>query len=199
MTMLDDQLTSLLARAAEEFELPATGPSEIVLRARAGGSERTAAEDGTDDAPVAGEGGGDAAETSGDAGAPSRWREGRLRRAGAAAASHRVLTAAACVVVLLVAVGIGGAISRGTPGPTATSSLRPVRSAAPPRGVSPSTTTPPPGFSTEHAPSAGTENAKSATGQPSLTVPSTTSLAQPRSRAARSASRPRSSRRARSD
>ena len=143
--------------------------------ARTVDSERTAAEDRTGDAPLAGESDAARAETSGDVGAPSRWREGRLRRAGAAAAGHRVLTVAACVVVLLVAVGIGGAISRSTPGPTATSSLRPVRSAAPPRGLSPSTTIPPPSFSTEHAPTAGVgQTAKSTTGQPDLTVPSTT-------------------------
>ena len=50
MTMLDDQLSSLLARAADEFEVPASGPDEIVRRARALKSERTGPEEGAGDA-----------------------------------------------------------------------------------------------------------------------------------------------------
>ncbi len=45
MTMIDDdQLASLLTRAAEEFEVPAAGPDEIVWRARTVGAGRTATE-----------------------------------------------------------------------------------------------------------------------------------------------------------
>jgi len=173
MTILDDQLSSLLGRAAEEFEVPVSGPTEIVRRARAVTLQRSEPEEGADDAR-----GGDeadlAATEGGGAGAPSRWREGRLRRAGAAAAQHHVLTIAAVVVVLLVAVGIGGALSRGPSNPAATSSLRSVRSVTPPRGVSPSTTVPPT-FSATHLPAAGNAGAaKSASGQPSLSVPTTT-------------------------
>ena len=138
MTMLDDdQLTTLFARAAADIELPESGPADIVTRARAAG-------DGPDDAPEAGEGAVAPIGPGGDPAAPSRWREGRLRRAGAAAAHHRVLTAAACLIVLLAAAGLTGAITRNTSGPTSTSSLRPLGSTVPPRTGAPATTTVPP-------------------------------------------------------
>jgi hypothetical protein len=180
MTMIDDdQLASLLTRAAEDFEVPTTGPDEIVWRARTIGAGRTAPEDPTGLALEEGETGAEGTEADGDAGAPTRWREGRLRRAGAAARHHRVFAVAACIVLLLVAVGIGAALGRSSPGPTATSSLRAVRDTTPPRTGSPSSTTVPPSFGVTHAPTAQPENAaagaaKSTAGQPSLTVPSTT-------------------------
>jgi hypothetical protein len=179
MTMIDDdQLASLLSRAAEDFEVPSTGADQIVWRARSGGGGRTGTEDPAVDALDADGSDARATEGLGAEGVPSRSREGRLRRAGAAAAHHRALSVAACVVLLLAAVAIGAALVRSTPATKTTSSLRPVRSA--PHGAgSPTTTSLPPTFSTDHAPAAAPENqsagtAKSAAGQPSLTVPSTT-------------------------
>jgi Domain of unknown function (DUF4349) len=169
MTMLDDdQLATLFARTAADFELPESGPAEIVARARRDGPQ----------AGEAGAGGDAVGDPGGDADAPSRWREGRLRRAGAAAARHRVLAVAACLVVVLAAAGIVGALGRGTSSPTATSSLRPLRASTPPRaGSSPVTTTVPrPGLN--HAGSAVGSAAAPlqprATGQPNASVPSTT-------------------------
>jgi Domain of unknown function (DUF4349) len=169
MTMLDDdQLATLFARAAADFELPESGPAEILVRARRDGAQAGEAGPGDDVGSDAGD----------DAGAPSRWREGRLRRAGATAARHRVLTVAACLVVLLSAAGIVGALDRGTSSPTATSSLRPVRASTPPRaGSSPVTTTSPP-FGVHHAgPSAGSAAAPShqpAGARPNASLPSPT-------------------------
>jgi hypothetical protein len=180
MTMIDDdQLASLLTRAAEDFAVPTTGPDQIVWRARTAGAGRGGAEDPATDALDADESDAPAMEGLGDDGVPSRSREGRLRRAGAAAGRHRALSVAACVVLLLAAVALGAALGKSTPGTKATSSLRPIRSAAPHGAGSPTTTSRPPTFSTDHAPTAGPENqaagtAKSTAGQPSLTVPSTT-------------------------
>jgi hypothetical protein len=169
MTMLDDELSTLFSRAAADFEVPASGPEAILLRARTDGAGAGPQTDG---------GGTGDPEAGGDAGAPSRWREGRLRRAGAAAARHRVLTVAACLIVLLAVAGLAGAIDRTTSGTTATSSLRPISAASPPRGPAPATTTVPPSFATEHAGAAGSGNAAaraplSSSGQPSISSPTT--------------------------
>ncbi len=184
MTMLDDdQLASLFTRAGAAIALPDSGPADIVARAqaqsRAGGPGQATGSDGARDAALAADVGAGLTqartEADSDGAAPSRWREGRLRRAGATAARHRVLTVAACVGVLLVAAGIGGALSRTTPNPTATSSLRPLRSGSLPVP----TTTPLPRFSSAHAGSPGTGNysvgaPKSATAQPNQSLPTTT-------------------------
>jgi hypothetical protein len=173
MTMLDDdQLVTLLAHTAADFALPDSGPADIVARAR---RDPVEAEAGAARA----EAGAARAEAGADAGAPSRWREGRLRRAGAAAAHHRVLTVAACLVVLLAAAGLVGAIGRGTSGPTATSSLHAVRTSTPPGAGSSPVTTTVPRFSTDHAGSpsgvAAAPSQKQGLGQPSAAaLPSTT-------------------------
>ncbi len=165
MTMLDDdQLSTLLARTAADFALPASGPADIVARARRDGP-------GSEEDPAG-------AEAAGDAGAPSRWREGRLRRAGATAARHRVLTVAACVVVLLAAAGIVGAISRSPSGPTTTSSLRTTGVASPPRSGSAPVTTTVPSFAPDHAGSSSGVDAapsqKQTGSRPNAVLPSTT-------------------------
>jgi uncharacterized protein DUF4349 len=165
MTMLDDhQLTSLLARGAADFDLPESGPADILARARGDLVEGV----------EAGAGG----EAGSDADVPSRWWDGRLRRAGATVAHHRVLTVAACLVVLLAGAGLVGAIGRSPSSPTATSSLHAVRPSAPPRtGSSPVTTTVP-SFSANHAGSAvggaAAPAQKQAGGQPNAALPSTT-------------------------
>jgi hypothetical protein len=169
MTMLDDdQLATLLADTAADFALPESGPADIVARALREGTE---AEGNQAD--------GAGPETAGDAAAPSRWREGRLRRAGATAARHRVLTVAACLVVLLAAAGIVGAVNRNPSSPTTTSSLRPVRVASPPRtGSSPVTTTVP-SFDSEHAASSGVAagpSQKQTGSQPRALLPPSTTV-----------------------
>ncbi len=82
MTMLDDdQLATLLARAAADFELPESGAADIVARARRGRGEGE------------GEGRGDsvAAEAGADAGAPAPVAGGSPAPGRRAAARHRVL------------------------------------------------------------------------------------------------------------
>jgi hypothetical protein len=180
MTMIDDDhLASLLTRAGEDFEVPTSGADDILLRVQGAAAGRIGTEDPASGALAADEAGPAATEDLGDEGVPSRPREGRLRRAGAAAARHRVLSVAACAVLLLGAVALGAALGGRTPAPKATSSLRPVRSTAPHAAGSPTTTSLPPTFSTDHAPVAAPDNqaagtAKSTTGQPSLTAPSST-------------------------
>ena len=140
MTMIDDdQLASLLTRAAEDFEVPATGPDEIVLA----GPDRVGA--GTDRT------GGSVRPTRSKTTRPMRQRTeasatrvrrpGRGRVACAGPARRRRTTACSrwrpASSLVLAAVAIGAALGRSTPATTATSSLRPVRSAAPPRAGSP--------------------------------------------------------------
>jgi hypothetical protein len=144
MTMLDDDtLATLFARAGEAFEVPATGAADIVSRAL--GPAR--ADEPADDAGGT-EGGDDEAS-----GAPDDLDHGHeptvLRRLSGTARRHRVLTVAACIVLVLVLVGSVGALARTPGGRTGTSSLAKIpagRAAVPPA----STTTVPP-FSTDHA------------------------------------------------
>lgn len=176
MTMLDDdQLAGLFARAGADFDVPESGPADILTRARA------SARSGPDETPEgqsASDGwGADEFGAGPGAGAPSRGRVGRLRRAGAAAARHRILTVAACVGVLLAAAGIGGALSATTSSPKDTSNLQASGSSHRPGtrsfSVLPTTTVPPP-YATNHAasPSNGTVQApKAAAGQPNVPVP----------------------------
>ena len=111
MTMLDDdRLASLLAAAGEAFEVPASGVEDIV--ARATGPGRDAADDDT---------AGDTAEVV--AGPTGPVRDGRVHRLVALGGRHRVLSAAACVVVALVVAGTIGAVVRAPSGPTLTSGL----------------------------------------------------------------------------
>ena len=121
MTMLDDdQLATLFARAAADFELPESGPAEILVRARRDGarSRRGGRE--------VGDAGSDAV---GDAGAPSRWREGRLRRAGASRGAPPRPGGGGLPRRPPVGGGHVGALGRGTSSPTAT--LEPAPGARP--------------------------------------------------------------------
>ncbi len=104
MTMLDDdRLAALFDRAAATFEVPTSGPDEILARAAgspdtepqsAGGlhgpSDEDASEEGADDFPATGRG----------------------RRVVAVARRHRILSVAACLVVVLIAAGVIGAAVR---------------------------------------------------------------------------------------
>ena len=140
MTMLDDdRLASLFARAGAAFEVPATGPDDILARAAGRPGCRAAPATGT---------------TTTDArGRRPRRRRGRRRprrraAAGRAASSavagrHRVLSVAACIVVALVVAGTrrrAGAQPRRSP--TLTSSLPRTRPGRCPC-TRPTTTVPP--------------------------------------------------------
>ena len=181
MTMLDDdRLASLLARAGDAFEVPASGAEAILARA-AGPARAPGATE------VAGDGDGEGADDgSGDAGTdvPAPLRMGRVRHLTALADRHRILSAAACLVVALIVAGTVGALVRTTSTPTLRSGLPPVTHAAPPSGAT--TTIPQPGLSaqgTAQAPSAapfstnGNAAAKGAAGAAGGTVVTTPTTA----------------------
>jgi hypothetical protein len=153
MTMLDDdRLASLFARAGAAFDVPATGPDDIL--ARAAGRVATAAHgdgdvDGGVDRP-------DEGDRDGRGKAPfvetvpfgDTAPKGRVRRLAGAAGRHRIRAVAACIVVLLALAGAVGALVH--------SPTRPTITAAPPHGsvkvpvttpTTPSTTTTAPAFS----------------------------------------------------
>ena len=189
MTMLDDdRLASLLAHAGDAFEVPASGVEDIL--ARAAGPARDAEADDTADA------------TAGAGGEPTGpVRDGRARRLVALAGRHRVLSAAACIVVALVVAGTVGALVRAPSGPTLTSGLPRTTQAAPPAPAGGVTTTVPNGLAApfganalcavrtrRRAPRRGPPRRARRGGRRSPHRP------RPRCRAAPSASPPRSSR-----
>jgi Domain of unknown function (DUF4349) len=148
MTMIDDDtLATLFARAAETFEVPATGATDIVARARA--TSRTEPRDGEDDAS-----GTDMATTTDVPDGIDRGHEPTvLRRVAAAAGRHRILSVAACIILVLALAGAVGALVRSPSEPTSTSSLAKI-----PRQSSvaaPSTTTTFPRFSPSNSDATG--------------------------------------------
>ncbi len=164
MTMLDDdRLAALLAGAAATFEVPATGPDDIVARATGRFPEGA---DDTEDEDV------DPTTAVPD---PLR-RQGRVRRMTGIAGRHRVLSVAASIVVVLVLAGAVGALVR-SPARSNLSSSPPRPIVAPP-GRAP-TTTVPPGFSSQHATAAAPNapfnagTASGATSGPAVTTPTT--------------------------
>ena len=117
MTMLDDdRLSSLLARAGAAFDVPASGPDDILARAADGGAMDGAA-------------------------APDPAREPRVRRIAAVGRRHRLLSVAASILVVVVLAGAVGALVRGPSQPTATTGLRKTNVVVPSHG--PATTIPP--------------------------------------------------------
>jgi hypothetical protein len=149
MTMLDDDvLTSLFARAAASFEVPASGPVEILEQA--GGNARDAEGDGAEASAVRDDGSRHGPEEGEAAPAASiaEARLGRGRRLVATAQQHRILSVASCVVVVLCLAGTVGAVVRTTSGsgPVVTSDLQrqPTAVQAAPHGR-PTTTVPPRG------------------------------------------------------
>ena len=169
MTVLDDdRLASLFARAGAAFEVPASGADDIL--ARAAGTGRSAGHDG---------GGG-----IGDEGAPDEptaIRDGRVRRLVATAGRHRVISAAACIVVALVVAGTVGALVRSPSGPTLTSSLPRTGLVAPVAGA---TTTVPQGSavaggSSRTAAPLPSNGAQHAASTPAVTTPTPTSPSLP--------------------
>jgi hypothetical protein len=120
MTLDDDRLAALLGSAAEAFEVPESGPAEILVRADPG----ALAGDGAGDGAGADAGRADgSAEAEEDTPFDPPWRAGRLV---VVARRHRVLSVAASVVVVLVAAGTIGAVVRSTstPTPPAVASLK---------------------------------------------------------------------------
>ena len=172
MTMLDDdRLASLLARAADAFEVPASGAADIVARAG-----RPARDPEGDRAEEDAEGTGEPGTES-----PGPVRDGRVHRLVALAARHRVLSAAACIVVALVVAGTVGALVRTPPRPTLTSGLPRVAHAGPLVPAGGVTTTVPQGlaapggtqFKTNTPSSNATNGGPSA---PAVTTPTAPSL-----------------------
>ena len=141
MTMLDDdRLASLFAHAGDAFEVPASGVEDIL--ARAAGPARDAEAGGPARRPPPGPVG----EPAGPV------RDGRARRLVALAGRHRVLSAAACIVVALVVAGTVGALVRAPSGPTMTSGLPRTTHAAPSAPAGGVTTTVPTGSRPRSAP-----------------------------------------------
>jgi hypothetical protein len=147
MTMLDDdRLASLFACAAEAFEVPVTGPDDIL--ARASGRGATTAE-GTGDSDHADDTDTDGQDTDtmpfGEIGetAPT----GRVRRVAGVARRHRLLSVAACVVVLLALAGAVGALVRNPVRPAVTAAPATAHASVKPPVNAPNTTTTTPAFS----------------------------------------------------
>jgi hypothetical protein len=145
VTVLDDtRLASLLGAAGAAIEVPATGPDDILARARG------ALGDGTVDVTADPEPDGahlerpsDDAVVDNDA-APIVASPRPVRRVVVVARRHRVLSVAACVVVLLVAAGaIGVIISGRSAPPRLASTLAPHTHTTPPTGSVTPTTAPP--------------------------------------------------------
>ena len=170
MTMLDDdRLASLLARAADAFDVPASGAADIVARAA-----RTAQDPD-----------GDEAETDSTrqprTDVPGPVRDGRVRRSVAFAARHRVVSAAACLVVALVVAGTVGALVRTPAPPTLTSGLPRVTHAGQPTPAGGVTTTVPHGLAAPGSTQfkANTPSSNATNGVPSgpaVTTPTAPSL-----------------------
>jgi hypothetical protein len=144
MTMLDDdRLASLLARAAETFEVPVTGPHDIVARASGRGAKDA---EGPGDGDHADVGDADANDTDPmpfDGTAPN----GRVRRVAGVARRHRLLSVAACVVILLALAGGVGALVRSPVRPATTAAPATARPSVKAPVHAPGTTTTTPAFS----------------------------------------------------
>jgi hypothetical protein len=129
VTMLDDDtLASLLSRAGASFDVPPRGRDDIVARALGRpsadeGAELDQHEDGPDqEAP-------DGIEAS-----------RRLRRVTALAGRHRLLSVAACIVVLVLMAGAVGALVRSPA--RSTIAAGPVHASVKAPTIAPSTPTP---------------------------------------------------------
>jgi hypothetical protein len=104
MIMLDDdRLVALFDRAAASFEVPASGPDEILARA-AGSTDAVPDSAGV----LPGSRDGEASDEEVD----DFPETGRSRRVVAVARRHRILSVAACLVVVLIAAGLIGAAVR---------------------------------------------------------------------------------------
>ncbi len=130
MTMLDDdRLAALLGRAGAAFEVPPSGVEEILARAAgparsAGGDDRAGDPPGDVDAPGDGDG------------LPGPSDHGRVRRLVVLAGRHRVLSAAACIIVVLAVAGTVVGLGRAPSPPTLTSAQPRTTHGAPLGGAS---------------------------------------------------------------
>jgi hypothetical protein len=133
VTMLDDdRLASLFTDAAATFDVPAGGSADILARAVGRGAADDTADEGEsthDD------------DTAADALVGEPVPHGRVRRLVHATGRHRVLSAAAAIVVLLVVAGVVGTQVRGPAQPTRTAAPS-VSPATRPAPASTTTTTP---------------------------------------------------------
>lgn len=115
MTMLDDdRLTELFGRAAEAFAVPESGPAEILARAERADAGAGAGAAGDEEGDGAAQDAGEILDDGPDV--PARGP-----RVVALARRHRILSVAACIVVVLVVAGTIGAALRSPSGPTVTS------------------------------------------------------------------------------
>jgi hypothetical protein len=128
----DDRLASLFTDAAATFDVPASGSADILARAMGRGAADDTANEGEsthDD------------DTAADALVGEPVPHGRVRRLVHATGRHRVLSAAAVIVVLLVVAGVVGTQVRGPAQPTRTAAPS-VSPATRPAPASTTTTTP---------------------------------------------------------
>jgi hypothetical protein len=103
----DDSLSALFAQTAEAFPAPESGAADILARAL--GTPPAAGGDGRDGA---GPGAVDGADGADGAGTPApRWRSGS-RRVRTLAGTHRIMSAAAVLVLVLVIAGGATALDR---------------------------------------------------------------------------------------
>ena len=168
MTMLDDdRLAALFVQAAEAFDIPPAGASQILEHAVVPARE----DDGPDQ---------DDEPATDDGDDTTAVRPGRIRRAAATAHRHPVRAVAACLVLTLVVAGAVGAVVRSTsPAPVVTSAL--------PHGASTNTvapgvpTTTIPGKAALGAPAFGTQGNSRAQGIAGAAagIPSTTPTTAP--------------------
>jgi hypothetical protein len=157
MTMLDDdRLAELFGRAADAFEVPATGIDEIVARAERGTAPGGAGADESGD--------GDAEDRADSSGTPDEL--GRRRRLVAVAGRHRILSIAAVLVVVLLVAGTIGAVVRSPSSPTITSLRAGSAKGAPSGAGGLSTTTLPAGTPAAGSPAFGAASGSAASAAP---------------------------------
>ncbi len=114
----DDRLASLLARAADAFDVPTSGPEHILTLA-AGRPEPGTRDEDEEARDEDGDGHEDA---NGDA-TPVATPTDRSRRLAGVARRHRLLSAAACLLAALVFAGVLAAALRSPSHPSLTSGL----------------------------------------------------------------------------
>jgi hypothetical protein len=141
MTMLDDdRLASLLSGAAATFEVPVTGPDDILERAMRHGPE---------------DGDGDKSADDEQATTDAPGRPGRLHHLARVAGRHHVLSVAAIVVVLVVLAGAVGSLVRSPVRSTVTAGPAHPAATLPGRPAPPATTTTTPSFAANGSVHAG--------------------------------------------
>lgn len=154
MTVLDDdRLASLLATAGRAVQVPPSGPADILARAAGAAS-------GEVSGGVEVDGDGDGGLEKDDDRTARTRRKGLVGAWAHAAGRHRVLTAAACIVVLLALTAGIGALASERGSPRLTAGLPHQSQSATPHG-SPTRTTVP-----RHAPAAAGSKGTATAGSP---------------------------------